>query len=137
MRRFWGLLGLSLLLACKDDQFITIRVKDVDIRVEVADTPEKKIQGLMFREFLPPDEGMLFVYEKEQKMAFWMKNTGIPLSIAFINKEGVLLEIYDMEPFSTLTIESRRSALYALEVNQGFFEAKGIRVGDRFEIPGE
>jgi len=116
----------------KADGKITIRVDGIPVRVEVADRPEKRRQGLMFREALPSDEGMLFVFEREEHLSFWMKNTVIPLSIAFISGDGEIVDIQDMEPLDDRTSHrSARPALYALEMNRGWFERHQVEVGDR------
>jgi uncharacterized membrane protein (UPF0127 family) len=109
---------------------IPLYVKDKEIRVEVAKAPEERGQGLMGRKQLGDSEGMLFIFETEDYHSFWMKNTLIPLSIAFIDKEGRILRITDMKP---LTLESHappKPVLYALEMKQGWFSANGIKVGD-------
>ncbi|MEI9478814.1 MAG: DUF192 domain-containing protein [Deltaproteobacteria bacterium] len=109
---------------------IPLYVKDKEIRVEVAKAPEERAQGLMGRKQLGDSEGMLFIFETEDYHSFWMKNTLIPLSIAFIDKEGRILRITDMKP---LTLESHappKPVLYALEMKQGWFSANGIKVGD-------
>ena len=109
---------------------IPLYVKDKEIRVEVANTPEDRGRGLMGRKELGDSEGMLFIFETEDYHSFWMKNTLIPLSIAFVDKEGRILRITDMKP---LTLESHappKPVLYALEMKQGWFSANGIKVGD-------
>ena len=117
------------------DGKITIRVDGIGVRVEVADNPEERRQGLMFRETLPTDEGMLFVFEREQLLSFWMKDTTIPLSIAFISRDGEIVAIQDMEPLDERTFhQSPRPALYALEMNQGWFEGHEVEVGDRVKF---
>jgi uncharacterized membrane protein (UPF0127 family) len=108
-----------------------------EIAVEIADTPEERARGLMGRESLPEDSGMIFVYPEPTEGAYWMKNTLIPLSIAFYDSNGEILRLLDMEP-------CRRDPcpLYdpgvpyvgALEVNQGAFERLGVREGDRVEL---
>ncbi len=101
-----------------------------EIWVEVAQTPEERARGLMGREHLGPDEGMLFIFEKEDYHSFWMKDTRIPLSLAFIDKQGRILKITDMKP---LTLESHfppAPILYALEMRKGWFSAHGIKIGD-------
>jgi uncharacterized protein len=105
------------------------------IYVEIADTPEERAEGLMFRSSLPADRGMLFVFPEPQPLAFWMKNTSIPLSIAYIDRDGRILEIHYMEPYSLESVPSRQPALYALEVNRGTFERLGIEPGDRLRLP--
>lgn len=103
---------------------------DVFIDAELAVTSEQKAQGYMHRKKIPDGSGMLFIYEADQRMSFWMKNTSVPLSIAFISADGEIREIYDMPPLSTATTVSKRSVRYALEVPQGWFDRAGISVGD-------
>ncbi|MER3455688.1 MAG: hypothetical protein C4304_02075 [candidate division GAL15 bacterium] len=107
----------------------------VSLEVEVADTPTTQARGLMYRTWLPEYAGMLFVFDAPQRLAFWMKNTRIPLSIAFIDSAWRIVDIQDMDPPAPggeLPIYvSRREAQYALEVNQGFFARHGIGIGAR------
>jgi uncharacterized membrane protein (UPF0127 family) len=102
----------------------------VHIRVEVARTAEEKSRGLMYRKNLDDGKGMLFVFDRDQILSFWMKNTVIPLSIAYIARDGRILEIRDMRPLDETPIRSGRSARYALEVPQGWFGRAGITAGD-------
>jgi len=114
---------------------IVIRVAGTPVRVRVSETPGDRERGLMFTESLPPGEGMLFVFEREQVLSFWMKNTPLPLSVAFINKAGRILEIRQMQPLDEETLHiSRQPAMYALEMNAGWFEKHGVKVGDRVEF---
>jgi uncharacterized membrane protein (UPF0127 family) len=105
--------------------------KTVTIDLEIAKTDAQRAQGLMNRKSLPDGKGMLFVFDRDQTLAFWMKNTLIPLSIAFIASDGRILEIRSMQPLSEATIRSNRSARYALEVPRGWFDRAGIHVGDK------
>ena len=114
---------------------VQLTVKGKKIRAEVVQTEEEKARGLMFRESLGKDEGMLFVYGGEEILTFWMKNTPVPLSIAFIDKNGKIVDIQDMEPFSLRAHASTLPARYALEMNQGWFKRNGIGVGDVVTIP--
>jgi len=114
---------------------VQLTIKGKKIRVEVARTEEEKSQGLMFRDKLAPDEGMLFIYEREDFLSFWMKNTPLPLSIAFLDQRGKIVDIQDMEPFNLRTHTSARPALFALEMNQGWFRRNGIKVGDVMSLP--
>ena len=113
----------------------TVQVGDVEFQVEIADTDESRRLGLMHREALPEGQGMLFVFEQDQRLSFWMKDTVIPLSIAYISSDGVIREIHDMTPLSLESIRSSRSVRYALEVNRGAFDAAGIEPGDRVLLP--
>lgn len=130
------LLGFAPLSCSKNSDLQTqvIRINQWEVTVETADTLESQEKGLMGRESLDENRGMLFVYDRDAKKSFWMKNTTIPLSIAYIAADGTIREIYDMEPLSTRTVDSRYSVRYALEVNQGAFERHGINAGDKVEF---
>ena len=91
------------------------------MNVEVARTEAQREHGLMGRKDLGPRDGMIFVFDRDDHLSFWMKDTPTPLSIAFLSKEGKVLEIDDMQPFSESIIRSRFSARYALEMRQGAF----------------
>ncbi len=107
------------------------------LKVEIADTAPLRERGLMHRKSMERDRGMLFVFEREGILNFWMKDTHIPLSIAFIGSDGILLEIHDMRPLDTSrTYPSSRPARFALEVNRGWFEAHGIERGSRIILNG-
>jgi uncharacterized protein len=97
---------------------------------EIAATVPTRTTGLMNRFSLQPDHGMLFVFNEPQPLAFWMKNTYVPLSIAFIGTDGRILNIDDMAPRTEDTHPSRGLALYALEMKRGWFAERGIRPGD-------
>lgn len=107
------------------------------ITAEVASTLETRATGLMNRFSLKPDTGMLFVFERPEPLAFWMKNTFIPLSIAFLDGEGRILNIEDMAPQTETSHWSKGPALYALEMRKGWFGERGIRPGDRVEGVGK
>jgi uncharacterized protein len=107
----------------------------VPVQVEITDTPEERQTGLMGRNALAEDAGMLFVFDQEQILSFWMKDTLIPLSIAYINAEGRIVDIQDMQPLDETSHPSAEPARYALEVNQGFFAEQGVTVGDMVELP--
>ncbi len=107
------------------------------ITAEVARTPEQRATGLMNRFSLQPDHGMLFVFERPEPQGFWMKNTYMPLSIAFIDSDGRILNVDDMAPQSEDTHWSKGPAQYALEVRKGWFRERNIQAGARVEgIPG-
>jgi uncharacterized membrane protein (UPF0127 family) len=108
---------------------IPIDVGGHAIRVEVADTAGVREIGLMNRFSIPADEGMLFVFPVPQPLAFWMRDTYMPLSIAFIDAEGRILNIEEMTPRTDDTHLSRGEALYALEMRQGWFRRHGITPG--------
>jgi uncharacterized membrane protein (UPF0127 family) len=111
--------------------------EDVRLDVELAVTAEEQRKGLMFRKDLKNGCGMLFVYQRDQVLSFWMKNTIIPLSIAFISHDGRIIEIRDMRPQSLEAIRSSRYARYALEAPQGWFERAGISAGCVVRLTGD
>lgn len=107
------------------------------LNTEIADNDETRSYGLMFRKKLDENCGMIFVFPKEGKLNFWMKNTYITLSIAYIDQYGVILEQYDMKPLDdTITYPSKYKVKYALEVNKGWFEKNKIVIGSKLEIDG-
>ena len=118
----------------KKEIIIEGRGGDISLAVEIAKTVSQQQQGLMYRKSLKDGEGMIFVYEKDEVLSFWMKNTLIPLSIAFFSWDGKLLEIYNMEPGNLDPVRSSRSVRYALEVPQGWFGRVGLAPGDKLDI---
>lgn len=110
------------------------RALDVDghaVTVEIADEPVERNLGLMYRDHLDANRGMLFVYPDAQPRSFWMKDTKIPLTIAYLDAEGVIVHLADMRPLDTRSVPSGKPAMYALEMNQGWFAEQGVEVGDR------
>jgi uncharacterized protein len=107
------------------------------IRAEVAADFTTRMTGLMHRKSLPPNGGMLFIFDEESIHCMWMKNTLIPLSVAFIDDQGAIVNIADMEPHSEQSHCATTPARYALEMNRGWFAARGIKPGSRIGgIPG-
>jgi len=109
---------------------IPVYLKNREIWVEVPKTPQERAQGLMGRKHLGDNEGMLFIFEAEDYHSFWMKNTLLPLSIAFVDREGRIVGITDMEPLSLESHPPPKPILYALEMKKGWFSMNGIQVGD-------
>jgi uncharacterized membrane protein (UPF0127 family) len=109
--------------------FVNKEGDEIDLFVEVVDTPEERGRGLMFRESMPENQGMLFVFEEEGQYSFYMRDTPLPLSIAFIEGEGDIIEIEDMQPHTEDLHSPDEPYLYAVEVNQGWFERNGIGAG--------
>jgi uncharacterized membrane protein (UPF0127 family) len=109
----------------------TLTIGKQKIVAEVAATPEQRSTGLMNRFSLKPDHGMIFVFETAEPQGFWMKNTFIPLSIAFIGSDGRILNIADMAPQDERTHWSSGPAQYTLEMRKGWFAEHGIAPGDR------
>lgn len=137
--------GLTLLCYAEKGKFrlptadIEITRKEsntkIAVRAEIASKPEERNYGFMNRKHIPAGTGMLFVFEREQMLSFWMKNTPTPLSIAYIDNNGIIRDIFDMKPYSLASIQSTGSVRYALEVPKGWYDANGIKTGDRVEIP--
>ena len=115
---------------------IAVQVGDAVIRVEIADDPESHLRGLMGRETLAPDTGMLFVYPRAQPLAFWMKNTPLDLDIGFFDSQGRLLNIEAMTAYDEVTRHrSQGPARYALETPRDWFARNGIQPGARLTLP--
>ncbi|MCK9589592.1 MAG: DUF192 domain-containing protein [Terrimicrobiaceae bacterium] len=109
-----------------------LRIGSTSVRAEVADEAPERSSGLMFRKSLGTDSGMLFVMPSIGPASFWMKNTLVPLSIAFLDENGTIMEIHDMQPKSEKIVKSAFSRIaYALEMEQGWFGKKNIWPGER------
>ena len=101
------------------------------IEAEVAANDQNRQVGLMNRKVMPPQRGMLFVFSRENTHCMWMRNTFIPLSVAFMDADGVIINIEDMQPQTESNHCARKPARYALEMNQGWFAQRGIKPGTR------
>jgi len=107
-----------------------IKIGNTNFNVDIAETDEEIQQGLMGRTFLPENHGMLFIFDKPRKLSFWMRNTPVPLDIAFINQDGYIESISKMEPLSDRRHTSIGDCQFALEVNKGVFDKCGAKQGD-------
>jgi uncharacterized membrane protein (UPF0127 family) len=101
------------------------------IDVQVAATPDQRATGLMYRKQMPQQEGMLFAFEQPSVQCFWMKNTLVPLTAAFVADDGEVVNLEDMKPLSTDSHCSTKPVRYVLEMNQGWFAKRGIKAGTR------
>ncbi len=126
--------GYYLATSAGGPNVVDIRIGDCVIKAEIADTPQLREIGLSGRKTLKAGHGMLFVFEFPNRANFWMKDTSIPLSIAFISTDGNILQIEQMTPFDLSLISSRYPVKYALEVNRDFFQENGITVGDAIDL---
>ncbi|HNA78182.1 MAG TPA: DUF192 domain-containing protein, partial [Turneriella sp.] len=108
--------------------------KDIVLDCEVARTEKEKERGLMFRKFLGKNRGMIFVYNQPDQMNFWMQNTLIPLSIAYVHEKLFIASIHDMKPLSLDIVSSDIPVLYAIEANVGWFKNNHILSGNRITI---
>lgn len=137
-----SLLFSVTLLSCNQPKLptttLTITKADgstVEVVAEIAKKAEDRNHGYMERKVIPDGTGMIFVFEKDQILSFWMKNTPHPLSIAYIDSKGKIRNIYDMTPFSLSSIVSTISVRYALEVPQGWYEKNNVKEGDYITLP--
>ena len=101
------------------------------IDAQVAATPQQRSTGLMFRPQMPASEGMLFVFDQPSEQCFWMKNTLLPLTAAFVADDGTIVNLADMKPQTTDSHCSKKPVRYVLEMNLGWFEKKGIKAGSK------
>ena len=109
----------------------SIKIGDADLNVRLATTPKQQAKGLMDVSKLPGNEGMLFCYPEEKILSFWMKSTPIPLSIAFFDRNKKIIQIEDLKPNDEASIKTERPAMWALEVNQGWFQKNNISLGEK------
>jgi hypothetical protein len=105
------------------------------IDTQVAASPEQRSTGLMFRQQMPQSEGMLFIFDHPSEQCFWMKNTFLPLTAAFVADDGTIVNLADMKPQTTESHCSAKPVRYVLEMNQGWFTKKGIKAG--FKLSGK
>lgn len=101
------------------------------IDAQVARTPEQRQIGLMLRESMPAHEGMLFIFEQPATQCFWMKNTLLPLTAAFVADDGTIVNLADMQPQTEKSHCSSKPVRYVLEMNQGWFDKRGLKAGAR------
>jgi uncharacterized protein len=127
---------MIFIVSCETNSIpnVEIKINKKIYSFEVAATEKARQKGLMYRKSMGKDKGMLFVYEKKEILYYYMKNTFIPLDIAFIDDEYKIVDIQKMEPLDETTIESKDKAMYALETNRGFFDRVGLKIGDKLEF---
>jgi uncharacterized membrane protein (UPF0127 family) len=126
-------LACAALGALADTPFRTAQLKvgNHPLKVEVAANEPERMQGLMYRETLGKDDGMLFVFDELGYHSMWMKNTPLPLSVAFVDDDGKILNILDMKPHTLDSHMAAGPARYAIETNKGWFAARKIKAGDK------
>lgn len=120
-------------LAHADLPEIVLSIGSHKVTAEVASSDPQRMQGLMHRRMLPENRGMLFLFPDVALHGMWMMNTYVPLSVAFIDSNGVIINIEDMEPQTQATHSATRPAKFALEVNRGWFRKRGIKPGEKVE----
>ncbi len=133
---FTALIATSLVTQAQDAPQMSLeRIKLASgmhrIDAQVASTPEQRQTGLMFRKDMPQHEGMIFIFDQPGKQCFWMKNTLIPLSAAFLSDDGTIVNIEDMKPLALDGHCSVQPVRYVLEMNKGWFAKKGIKAGSK------
>lgn len=111
-----------------------ISIESLFSKIEVVSNSQERKLGLMYRENLTYDNAMFFIWEYKKKQCMWMRNTYIPLNVAYLDSSGKILEIYDMVPLSDESVCSKKRVRYALEVNLNWFEDNNILVGDVLDI---
>lgn len=111
-----------------------ISIESLFSKIEVVSNSHERKLGLMYREYLPYDNAMFFIWEYKKRQCMWMRNTYIPLNVAYLDSSGKILEIYDMVPLSDESVCSKKRVRYALEVNLNWFEDNNILVGDVLDI---
>ena len=116
-----------------DGDIASLRIGNRRINVEIASTPQGRERGLMQRDYLCEDCGMLFIFDKASKYSFWMKDTLLPLIIAFIAADGSVINIEEMQPNTTNTHAAQGEALYALEMNRGWFAKNSIAPASKMQ----
>lgn len=139
--RFLAILLLAGAALARADTSLPVRelhVAGQALKVEVAATEAQRERGLMFRESMPADQGMLFIFDDPGYYAMWMKNTLIPLSVAYLDRDGKVLNILDMEPQTLESHMAAGPAVYAIETNKGWFERHHVKAGDKVTgLPGK
>lgn len=141
--RLASLLVLALLAAgCRAGASSTTVLPTVPMKIgsetftlEIANDAAEREKGLMRRDRMPSDHGMIFVFAEEERLGFYMKNTRIPLDIIYVNAAGVVVSIKQMRPYDVTTVYSDAPAKWAIELNQGRAAAVGVKVGDQLTIP--
>lgn len=135
VQRFLAAAALAFVAlgASADTTFRTAQLKvgNHPLKVEVAANEPERMQGLMYRETLGKDDGMLFIFDELGYHSMWMKNTPLPLSVAFVDDDGKILNILDMKPHTLDSHMAAGPARYAIETNKGWFAAKKIKAGDK------
>lgn len=140
MKNFSVFFVFLLIIACAqpdpicEKKDMVAQFKSVQFNLKVACKDEDKQMGLMNQKSLPKDNGMIFVYEEEDYYAFWMKNTYIPLSIAFLDKNKKIVDMNNMKPHDLTPVVTNTKAIYAIEMNLDWFTSNGVKIGDTLKI---
>jgi uncharacterized membrane protein (UPF0127 family) len=121
---------LTSSVAQATDKTVSLSIKSFRVQAEVADRPASRARGLMYRDSLADNHGMLFVFDAPSRQCMWMKNTPLPLSVAFIKADGQIANIAQMQPQTETIHCASEDVLYALEMAQGWFWARAIKPGN-------
>ena len=136
-QRLYAILIALLLVACASVQAetgeIELAINGHKLSAEVARTDAQRMTGLMHRRMLPENRGMLFIFPDISRHGMWMMNTYVPLSVAFVDERGVIVNIEDMEPLTQNAHNAAKPVKYALEMNRGWFKKRGIKAGAKIE----
>lgn len=135
-----ALTALLLLIGCDPKPTsnlatVNMQLGNKNFTLEVADQTDTRTYGLMRRDSMPEDHGMIFVFKDEEKLGFWMKNTRIPLDIIYIDALGQVVSVKQMKPYDLSTVPSDGPAKYAIELNKGAAEAAGVKAGMTLKLP--
>lgn len=134
----WAVLSAALLfvlsLSCRGEELLQLEIGSKQFYLEIADDQEERSRGLMFRDSLKEDHGMIFIFQRDRQLSFWMKDTKIPLSLAYIDREGRIVDILPLSPGDLQSVSSSRSVRYAIELNRGAFQRAGVEEGDRIDL---
>jgi len=114
---------------------VVVKLKDKAFTLEVADTVAKRARGLMYRDSMPADHGMIFLFATADKYGFWMKNTKIPLDLVFLDEKGKVVGIYGLKPNDETPVAPDKPAKFAIELNAGTAAKVGLKTGDVVELP--
>jgi uncharacterized protein len=125
---------MTIIFGCRGESRLEMEIGEQLFFLEVADTEALRREGLMHRKELAPDSGMIFVFDRDEILGFWMKDTGIPLTIAYIDASGTVVDILPLAPYSRDPVFSSRSVRYAIELNRNAFEKAGVQEGDRLDL---
>lgn len=134
---------ILLLAGCRDSgpssglRVVQMPIGSRTFKLEVADTSDVQNVGLMKRDSMPEDRGMIFVFKESQRRNFWMRNVRFPLDIIFMDSSGKIVSIKQMKPYDESSVPSDASAQFAIELNKGAAAATGVKVGDTLRIPPE
>jgi len=134
VKKFLSLSLIALSTQSYGNLEATFEGKSAKLSLSIANTNESRSKGLMFQSSLKKNYGMIFIWPSSKKQCMWMKNTSIPLSVAYLSTDGRILEIYDMVPFSEESVCSSQKARMAVEVNQGWFSKNKIAEGDKINL---